>query len=140
MSTLRNIVILGFVLAVAPVFIGSKAQQSVAIQPGDKLLTNEQMKKLFVGNSFAGQSKNNYYYTIFYPTYGKVLGELSSGTSDEGVWYVKNNKYCMTWNNWRDNSETCFQVYKKGSQILKLQPDGSILVQTLKPGNPENLY
>ena len=72
-------------------------------------------------------------------TYGKMLGELSNGATDEGVWSVKDNMFCRIWTNWRIG-EACKKVYKRGNQVLKLNPDGYINVQTLKPGNPENLY
>ena len=138
MSTLRNLVILGFLIAVLLVLDGSKAQPTVSIEPGDKLLINEQIKELLTGNTVVGERKGRYY-TVFYPTYGKMLGELSSLESDEGVWFVKDNLYCRAWNNWLDGEERCSKVYKRGDLILKLDSDGYILVQTLRPGNPENL-
>ncbi len=139
MSTLRNIVILGFLIAVVPVLDGSKAQPTVSIEPGDKLLTNEKIKELLTGNTVVGVSRNGYDYTVFYPAYGKMLGELSNLESDEGVWSVKDNMYCRAWNNWLYAEAHCSKVYKRGNQILKLHSDGYIAVQTLKPGNPENL-
>ena len=139
MSILRNIIILGFVLAVIPVLVGSKAQQKISIEPGDKQLTNEQIKELLLGNSVDGQSREGHYYTFFFPTYGKMLGEISNGATDEGGWSVKDNMLCRTWNNWR-TGELCKKVYTRGNQILLLYSSGRIAVQTLRPGNPENLY
>ena len=125
---------------------GCKTPAPGLIEPGQKPLTGEEIKELLVGSSVVGSTQDIYTggaifgsnYTIFYPSYGKFRGSLGYAT-DQGVWSVRGNIYCRTWDNWLDNEETCYRFYKKGNKVIKVALSGFIRVQTLKPGNPDNL-
>ncbi len=94
------------------------------IEPGQKPLTGDEIKKLLVGNSFVGSTQSGgrsatigLNYTVFYPSYDEIRGAAVIWT-DQGVWSVRGNIYCSTWDHWFNNEEACYRVYKKGNKVF----------------------
>ena len=109
---------------------------------GHKPLTADQIKQVFVGNTFIGTSgRTGNAFEGVYEKNGTVRVVTSNGRKDSGTWRTtKDNTLCTKYTWLRGGTEVCRRYYKVGNEIQSVRLDGtpSSRFKVIK-GNPKGL-
>lgn len=109
---------------------------------GHKPLDADQIKQVFVGNTFIGTSgRTGNTFEGVYKKDGTVRVVNSSGRKDSGTWRTtKDNTLCTKYAWLRGGTEVCRRYYKVGDEIQSVRLDGtpSSRFKMIK-GNPKGL-
>jgi hypothetical protein len=87
-------------------------------------MTPKEIRDQWVGKSLVGTSANGAKVTLMLRSNGGA--ELSGAANDSGTWRVSENGYCTTWKKIRAGQERCFTARRSGTNIMVLNPDGSV--------------
>ena len=126
---------LGYWLAAMNLIVAAAASAQSSPTP----LSGDQLKELVSGQTLSGDTPDGPY-VIYFPVYGEMRGSRSSNYKDNGAWRVTADMACGKWDNWWGNKERCWHVYRDGSKLQWMGPDGETVENlTLVEGNPYNL-
>ena len=87
-------------------------------------ITPKEIQDQWVGKTLVGTSANGGKVTLMLRSDGSA--ELSGTANDSGTWRVSENGYCTTWKRIRAGQERCFTARRSGTNIIVLNPDGSV--------------
>ena len=102
-------------------------------------LTGPEIEAVLTGNSISGEQWDGPF-TVYFPTYGKMLGVRSTHYRDSGTWRVEEESLCAKWDDWWGGVENCWSVYLDGTTINWRRPDSDTTANAeLREGNPAGL-
>ena len=91
----------------------------------EKKLTGNEIKSTRSGYTLGFKAWSGSTGEISYKSDGTMEGKKDSGHSDVGKWWVKDDKYCRQWDNWRSGDWHCFHIYETGDKEYKdVRTDG----------------
>jgi len=90
----------------------------------EDVMTPKEIRDQWVGKTLVGTSANGGKVTLMLRSDGSA--ELSGAATDAGTWRVSENGYCTTWKKIRAGQERCFTARRSGTNIMVLNPDGSV--------------
>ena len=91
----------------------------------EKKLTGNEIKSTRSGYTFRFKAWSGSTGQISYKSDGTMEGKKDSGHSDVGKWWVKDDKYCRQWDNWRSGDWHCFHIFEIGDKKYKdVRTDG----------------
>ena len=74
--------------------------------------------------------------------FGRSISRFNKESRDTGSWKInQDSQYCRTWDNWRDGSEVCYQVFSLEGGKLRMKAIGKRqdIVFALQQGDSEGL-
>ena len=110
--------------------------QAYDVEEGFERMTAEEIKEAFTGNTLIGNDDFGEY-TIYFPKY-KTVRTIYEGKKYKGSWKVKSKKnlYCRKY---KGGNNKCFDMYRKGDEVIWYYKDELSDMSTLYQGNPEGI-
>ena len=85
----------------------------------EKKLTGNEIKSTRSGYTLRFKAWSGSTGEISYQSDGTMEGKKVSGLSDVGKWWVKDDKFCRQWENWRSGDRECFDILETGDKRYK---------------------
>jgi hypothetical protein len=104
-------------------------------------LSDEELKKVFTGNTFSGlHFRSGNTFTEYHAPDGRVIGHNGIEINTDGCWYVREGAICYAYGKPGDRRTYCFIMHRTGgSMTLTALPDRTIIgLGILEEGNPRN--
>ena len=113
----------------------------------DQPLTGEEVKKLFEGNTEAGEGRKDevdtgYRWKAFYTGDGSIRRQGAKGTSvTKGTWFVDaEGRVCFRWEGWDVSKVTkCDAIVREDDHYLRVREGQVRALIRIQEGNPANL-
>ena len=97
----------------------------------DQAVSPDEIRSTWVGKKIFARSGSGALLDFSMMADGSA--SVSAGnTNDTGVWHLTPTGYCAKWQKLRGGQEACFTVVRRGSDVLVLNPDGSLSAQILR--------
>ncbi len=98
-----------------------------------KVLSGQEIKEIFSGSVSYSRVRGTLV-QVNYDKDGSMRGATENGyASDNGKWWIKNDKYCRKWSRWLGGIERCFTIRRQGDKLEFLDEKGNVVVASAIP-------
>jgi len=107
---------------------------------GPKMLTGEEIKALFTGNTVAGTYVNGGAFSEFHAVDGRAIGDNGYTLNVDACWNTDGDKVCYHYGPFKDRRTYCFTVEQTGDNLLLRVAGSGKLNATgrVETGNPRD--
>jgi hypothetical protein len=105
-----------------------------------KMLTGEEIKALFTGNTVAGTYTHGGLFSEYHAADGRAIGDNGYTLNVDACWNTDGDKVCYHYGPYKDRRTYCFTVEKAGeSLILRVAGSGKLnAIGMVETGNPRS--
>ncbi len=110
-----------------------------------QVMSDEEIQKLFTGNSVTGRYMDGQFFSEFHHADGHAYGHNRGVPNTDACWITQPGKVCYYYGPQERRSLFCFTVEKNGEAIIltNTKPNNNIgkvnAIGKIEPGNPRNL-
>jgi hypothetical protein len=93
----------------------------IVVRSGDeKKLAGAEIRAMHSGHTLGFEASTGSTGEVSYKSDGTMAGRKDSGVSDVGKWWVKDDKICRQWDNWRGGEWHCFDIFETSEKSYKV--------------------